>query len=139
MQLSKYIDLTSVSLSTAATNVVEVDTANCDGVLFVGVGATTAVRLWDLALKSGATTTGFVTCSTVVSIASTAAANHALLIDVFKPAKRYLGATLSSSAATPCYLLAFKYDVRKLPTTFSATANLPGVKVMAAVSPTSTG
>lgn len=111
-QLSRMIDLTSVGFSTAQ-DAVEVDTADCEGVLFIGVPGTTAVRLWSMALKYGATTSAFVNCASTFTHASTAANNNVLITDVHKPAARYLGATLSSSSATPSRLLAFKYNTRK--------------------------
>lgn len=138
MQLSKYIDLCAVSLSTAATNAVEVDTApGCDGVLFIGIPATTAASTWNLALKMGATTTGFVSCSSTYTHSSTGAVNHVLVSDVYMPAKRWVGGTLGTTTATPNWLLAFKYGCRKLPITFSATAGLTATKCMSVVSPSS--
>jgi len=137
MQLSKTIDLSNVLLSTAASIAVEVDTKECDGVFFVGIPATTAARTWSIALKVGATTTGFVTCASTHTLTSSAAANHVIVSDVYRPGKRYVGATLSCTAATPAYLLAFKYANRKVPITFSATANLPAAKCISAVSPSS--
>lgn len=122
MQLSRYIDLVSVGFSTAeASN--EVDTANCEGVLFIGVPGTTAARLWSLALKSGATTTGFVNCASTHTHASTAANNDVIVTDVYKPKKRYIGATLSSSSATPSRLLAFKYGLRANVGNFTASGS----------------
>lgn len=137
MQLSRQINLAAAALSTG-TQAVEVDTKDCEGVMFVAVPCSTAVRLWSLALKAGATTTGFVNSASTHTHASTAANNNVLVTDVYKPAKRYLGATLSSSTATPSFLLAFKYGVRKMSTTFSATANLPvATPVKRVVSPSS--
>lgn len=124
MQLSRYIDLTSVGFTTAeAAN--EVDTANCEGVLFIGVPGTTAARLWSLALKSGATTTGFVNCATTHTHASTVADNSVLVTDVYKPKKRWIGATLTSSSATPSRLLAFKYGLRANVGNFGAASGVP--------------
>lgn len=124
MQLSKYIDLVSVGFTTGeAAN--EVDAANCEGVLFIGVPGTTAARLWSLALKSGATTTGFVNCASTHTHASTAADNSVLITDVYKPKKRFIGATLTSSSATPSRLLAFKYGLRAPVTSFSAASGVP--------------
>lgn len=124
-QISRLMDCVGVGLSTAANSVQEVDTANCDGVLFIGVPASTAARTWSLALKSGATTTGFVNCASTHTVTSTAVRNDVIFKDVFRPAKRYLGATLSSTTATPCYLIAIKYSLRKPVSTFSSTANVP--------------
>jgi len=123
-QLSRMIDLRSVGFSTAE-GAVEVDTTNCEGVLFIGVPGTTAVRLWSLALKAGASTTSFVNCASTHTHASTAADNSVLITDVYKPKKRWIGATLTSSSATPSRLLAFKYGVRSMVGSFASTAGVP--------------
>ncbi len=59
-QLSRYIDIQTVGFSTAQA-AVEVDTANCEGVLFLGIIASTENRTPSMALKAGATTTGTAT------------------------------------------------------------------------------
>jgi hypothetical protein len=142
MQLSRYLDLAAVSWSTAASNAIEMATDNCEGVLFVGVPASSAARTWSLALKYGASTSAFVNCASTHTHTSTGAANHVIVTDVYKPAARWLGGTFSSTTATPCYLLAFKYGNRvNTATAFSATgatyisAASGGIK--RAVSPTS--
>jgi hypothetical protein len=138
-QISRVLDLSSVTYSTGASVASEVDTANCDGVLFVGVPASTASRTWSMALKYGATTAAFVNCASTHTLTSTGVRNDILVTDVYKPAARYLGATLSSTTATPAYVLAFKYGVRKMVGNFSSTSSVPiaagGVKRV--VSPTS--
>jgi len=48
-----------------------------------------------------------------------------LLYDIRKPVKRWLGATLSSSAQTPCYLMALKYGNKVAHSSMSSTANVP--------------
>ena len=123
-QLSRYLDLTSVGFSTAE-GAVDVDTANCEGVLFIGVPGTTAARLWSMALKSGATTTGLVACASTFTHASTAADNSVIVTDVYKPKKRWIQATLTSSSATPSRLLAFKYGLRAMQGNFSAASGVP--------------
>ena len=138
MQLSRYIDISSVGFTTAeAAN--EVDTSNCEGVLFIGVPGTTAARLWSLALKAGATTTGFVNCASTHTHASTAADNSVLVTDVYKPKKRWIGATLTSSSATPSRLLAIKYGVHGMTGNFSAATGLPAATggIKRVVSPSS--
>ena len=88
---------------------------------------------------AGATTTGFVNCASTHTHASSAAANVVIVTDVHKPAKRWLGATLSSSTATPSYTLALKYGLRKPPTSFTSTAGLSAASggIKRVVSPTS--
>ena len=71
MQLSKHLNLTSVGFSTGASSVVELDCANADGVLFVGVPASTASRTWSLALKHGDSTSSFANVSSTHTLTST--------------------------------------------------------------------
>lgn len=112
-QLSRYCDIATVGFSTGQA-AVELDTANCEGVLFLGVIASTAARTPTLTLKSGATTTGFATCASTYTQSSTAAGVIVLATDVYKPARRYLGATLTTTSATPSYCIAIKYGCRSL-------------------------
>lgn len=125
MQLSRYIDILSVGFSTAE-GAVEIDTASvpCEGVLFIGVPGTTAARLWSLALKAGATTTGFVNCASTHTHTSTAAGNNCVVTDVYRPAKRWIGATLTSSSATPSRLLALAYGLRQNSSNMTAASGL---------------
>ena len=138
-QISRMLDLTSVTYSTGASVASEVDASNCEGVLFVGVPASTASRTWSMALKYGASTAAFVSCASTHTFTSTGVRNDILVTDVYKPAARWIGATLSSSAATPAYVLAFKYGTRKMVGSFSSTSSVPiaagGIKRV--VSPTS--
>lgn len=124
-QLSRFIDFQTVGLSTAEA-AVEVDTANCEGVLFIGVVCSTAARTPSLALKSGATTTGFVNCASTHTHASTAAGQFVIVTDVYKPKKRYVGATLTTTSATPSYCMAIKYGLRGMQGNFTASGtNMP--------------
>lgn len=125
MQLSRFIDISTVGLSTAEA-AVEVDTANCEGVLFLGVIASTAARTPSMALKSGATTTGFVNCASTHTHASTAAGVFVIATDVYKPKKRYVGATLTTTSATPSYCIAIKYGLRAMQGNMTASGtNMP--------------
>lgn len=121
MQLSRYIDLAAVAYSSSSP-VIELDTADCEGVLFVCVPGTTAARTGSMALKAGATTTGFVNCSSTHTLTSTAAAHDVMVVDVYKPAKRWIGCTYSATADMEARMVAFKYGLRKPVSTMSATA-----------------
>lgn len=121
MQLSKYIDLASIAYSSSSP-VCEVDTANCEGVLFIAIPGTTVARTGSMALKAGASTTGFVNCSSTHTLTSTAATRDVLVVDVYKPAKRWLGCTYSATADMEARMLAFKYGLRTAPVSMSATA-----------------
>lgn len=130
MQLSRYMDLVACQLSTATTNEVEINTDNCEGVVWIGIPGTTAARTWSLAFAGGATTTGFVAVSSTHTHASSGAANQCIITDVYHPGKRYLRGELSSTTATPSWLLAFKYGLRKgelTSTGFSSTAGISAV------------
>ena len=142
MQLSRYIDLVAASFSTASA-AVEVDTQGCEGVMFVAVPATTATNIASMALKYAATTTGFVNCASTFTNASTAQGYPCLVTDVYKPAARWIGATVTSTStgALPYWTLAFKYGLRApLTSGFSSTdAAMPVASggVLRCISPTS--
>lgn len=122
MQLSRYIDLASIAYSSSAP-VIEIDTQGCEGVMFVAVPGTTAARTGAISLKTAASTTAtFVATSSTHTLTSTAATRDVLVLDVYKPAKRWLQATYSATADMEARMLAFKYGLRETQTTFSATA-----------------
>lgn len=121
MQLSRYIDLASIAYSSSSP-VIEIDTQGCEGVLFIAVPGTTAARTGNIALAGGNSTSTFVAVSTTHSMTSTGATRDVLVLDVYKPAKRYLQATYSATADMEARMLAFKYGLREVQTTFSATA-----------------
>jgi hypothetical protein len=142
MQLSRYLDIVSVGFSTAQA-AVEFDTASvggCEGVMFLGVIASTAARTPSLALKLGASTTSFVNCASTFTHASTAAGVTVIATDVFRPGKRWVGATLTTTTATPSYCIAMAYGLRKSVGNFTASGtNMPTVTggILRAVSPSS--
>lgn len=128
MQLSRFIDFHSIGFSTAE-GAVEVDMASppADGVMFIGVILSTAARIPSLALKMGASTTSFVNSASTHTHASTAAAScNVIVTDVYKPAKRWVGATLSTSTATPSVCMAIKYNLRQNSSNMTASGtNMP--------------
>lgn len=121
MQLSRYIDLASIAYSSSSP-VIEIDTANCEGVMFIAVPGTTAARTGAISLSAGNTTATFVAVSSTHTMTSTGATRDVLVLDVYKPAKRYLQATYAATADMEARMLAFKYGLRETQTTFSATA-----------------
>lgn len=141
-QLSRYIDLAAAARSTASA-ACEVDCQDCEGVLFIAVPATTAAQTASMELKYGATTGAFVTCASSFTNTSTAAGGHVLVTDVYKPAARYMGATVTSSStgALPYWTLGFKYGLRApLTGGFSSTQSAMPVAsggVLRVISPTS--
>jgi hypothetical protein len=146
MQLSRYIDLTHVSWTSSGPTVIEMDMEGAEGALFVGIPGTTVARTPTLDIYSGATSTGLVQCTTAISHASSAAGNYVVCTDVYKPKKRWLKASLASTAEQCHYLLGFKYGLRAcLQSTqgFSSTDTtyLSAVTggIVRAISPSSTG
>lgn len=122
MQLSRYIDLASIAYSSSSP-VIEIDTQGCEGVLFIAVPGTTVARTASLSLKTAASTTAtFVAVSSTHTMTSTGAVRDVLVMDVYKPAKRWIQATYASTADSETRMLAFKYGLRETQTTFSATA-----------------
>jgi hypothetical protein len=142
MQLSRYIDLASVARSTASA-VCEVDTQGCEGVLFISVPATTVAQTGSLSLTAGNCTGAMVACASTFTNASTAAGGFVLVTDVYKPAKRWIGATCvsTSTGALPYWTMGFKYGLRApLTGGFSSTeAAMPvaSAGVLRVISPTS--
>lgn len=126
-QLSRYLDIVSVGFSTGEA-AVEIDnqTHNAEGFLFIGVVASTAARTPSLALKLGASTTSFVNCATTHTHASTAAGQFVVATDLYKPTKRWVGATLTTTSATPSWLIACAYGKKKMVGNFTASGtNMP--------------
>lgn len=141
-QLSRYIDLARAVCSTAS-GACEVDCEGAEGVLFVAVPATTAANTISMELKYGSSTGSFVTCASTFTNASTAAGSWVLVTDVYKPAARYMGATVTSSStgSLPYWTLAFKYGLRESPTTGFSSTDTPvpidAGGVLRCISPTS--
>lgn len=146
MQLSRYIDLAHVSWTSSGPTVIEMDMTGAEGALFIGVPGTTVARIPTLDIYSGATSTGLVQCTTAISHESSASGNYIVITDVYKPKKRWLKASLASTAEAAHYLLGFKYGLRApLNSTagFSSTETtyLSAVTggIVRAISPSSTG
>ena len=112
MQLSRYMNLVEMGYSSSGV-VVCADCANAEGVLFFGVGATTEAMTWEMTLSHGNTTAALVACSTAHALSSTDALRQIKAIDVYKPRRRYVAATLGATADCECRLFAFTYGLRK--------------------------
>lgn len=122
MQLSRYFDMAAVAYSSSAP-VIEIDTIGCEGVVFIAVPGTTVARTGAISLKTAASTTAtFVATSSTHTMTSTAAARDVLVLDVYKPAKRWLQATYSATADMEARMIALKYGLREAAVTMSATA-----------------
>lgn len=143
MQLSKYVDLTAIHYSSSSPAICA-DCANASGVMFIAVPGTTVARTAEMSLKLGATTTGLVACSSAHYLSSTGATRDVLILDVYRPTKRYVECTYAATADMEARMLAFTYGLREPPVSFSATAvtnlTVPVVAggVKRVVSPTST-
>lgn len=116
MQLSKMSTLTKLATgSTGVTTKNEaVDMAGYEGVYFFATGGTTATAV-TITIAHGATTTGFVNVSggTKASTGGSAVVG----VDVYKPVKRYVRATASSTASSRIELIALQYGAKEEPLT----------------------
>lgn len=123
-QLSKLIDVCSISGSTGSTSLaLEVDMANgAEGCLF-NVTALTTGTAATLTISTAASTTASFVALTGMTAASTGGA-ASVWVDVHKPKKRWLKATATSTAAQPLFIQAIKYGKRLCPTTWTSTAIL---------------
>lgn len=121
MQLSRYFDMAAVAYSSSSP-AIEIDCSNCEGVVFIAIPGTTAARTGSIALSAGNTTATFVAVSSTHTMTSTAATRDVLVLDVYKPAKRWLQATYSATADMEARMIALKYGLREAPVTMSATA-----------------
>jgi len=139
MQLSRSIDLAAVHITATTTDVltVEVDTENCEGVLFLGMGTSADFTLAVLHAASTTATYATVTVGTSAVLATTAA-KAAVAYDVYKPSKRHLKCTCTSTGNSYNGLFAFKYGLRKMPQTWSSSVGLGSTAYVVGISPTST-
>jgi len=125
MQLSRFFNCATVGFSTAEA-AAEIDMTGYEGCLVIGVVASTAARTPSIALKTGATTTGFVTCASTFTNTSTGAGAFVMMTDVNKVTRRYLGATLTTTSATPSWCIMLPYGPRKNTGNFTASGTNMG-------------
>ena len=141
MQLSRYSDLIVYRSTPDAGECLAVDTQNCEGVIFTALPATTANTTTLISLSYGPTTAALVDCSTAYNHGSTAAGGWCIEIDVYKPAARYIAATVTHSTASPHWIVARKYGLRDVLTSgysdTGANMSIDAVGVVRVISPTS--
>lgn len=113
MQLSRYMDLVEMSYSSSGGVVTVADCANAEGCMFMSVPGTTAALTWEMLLSHGATTAALVACSSAHGLGSSGAARQVKVIDVYKPRKRYVAATVSATADGEVRVFAWTYGTRK--------------------------
>ena len=121
MQPSRNFDIASIAYSSSSP-VIEIDTANCESVLFLAIPGTTAARTGSIALAAGNSTATFVSCSSTYTMTSTGATRDLLALEVHKPAKRWLQATYSATADMEARMVAIKFGLRESVTSMSAAA-----------------
>jgi hypothetical protein len=142
MQLSRYSDLIVFRSTPDAAGVLCVDTQNCEGVLFSAIPCSTLNSTTMMILSYGNTTDTLVACDTDFAHASTAAGGWWVETDVYKPAARYIMATVSHTTSVPHWITARKYGLRApLTGGYSDTGvNMPidAEGVLRVISPTST-
>lgn len=113
MQLSRYMNLVEMNYSSSGGLACVADCQNAEGAFFLGVPGTTTARTWEMLLSHGNTTAGLVACSSNWGLGSTAAARQMKAIDVHKPRRRYVAATMSATADGEVRIFAFTYGLRK--------------------------
>lgn len=111
-QLSRYSDLIVYRTTADAGGPLCVDTQNCEGVIFTALPATTANSTTLMSLSYGETTATLVDCDTDCNHGSSASGGWCIEIDVYKPAARYICATVTHSTASPHWIMARKYGLR---------------------------
>lgn len=124
-QLAKKLDLYAFNSagSTGVTSLaVEIDTDNCEGVLFLGTAGTTSTAATLTISTAASTTASFVALSG--GTAASTGAGAFVAVDVHKPLKRWLKGTLSTTANARLSVQAFKYGNRKCPVTWTSTGIL---------------
>ena len=140
MQLSKMIDFSTIQITATTTDVltVEVDTANCEGVMFVTLGTSAKATL--AVTHAASTTASYATVAVGSSaVVATTGAKALVAADIYKPTKRHYKVTSTSTGNSYFALMAIKYGLRKLPqSSWSSTTCLASTGYTAAVSPTST-
>lgn len=107
-----------------------IDTADCDGVLFIAAvtdSVATGVATLTIEQNAADSDTGMTALAGAVATA-TCATNDDLngrlfVIDVYRPGERYIQAVRTSATANIAYgtVVAIKYGVRKAPVTQGAT------------------
>ena len=119
-QLSRYMNLVEMSYSSSGS-VTVADCQNADGCIFLSVPGTTTARTWEMTLSHGASTAGLVACSTAHALGSSDAAHQIKCIDVYKPRKRYVAATVGATADGEIRVFAWTYGLRKPVTSWTPT------------------
>jgi len=108
--------------STGAVSAV-IDTADCEGVLFVAFNstiATTDFGIWaNMGTSSGLSSTASTISGSAVYTTS-AATDVAVVLDVYRPQRRYVQAVANTpSSGSIGGIVAIKYGLRKAPATQS--------------------
>ncbi len=120
-----YVSLAMAGTSGGSTGAVSavIDTADCEGVMFVAFNSTigtTDFGIWaNMGTSSGLSSTASSIAGSAVYTTS-AATDVAVALDVYKPQRRYVQAVVNTPATGSIGgVVAIKYGLRKGPTTQS--------------------
>lgn len=117
----------------ATTTGASIDMAGYDGCAFICVvGNATSGATATLAVRGGATTTSFVAISGASAGSTGGADNGLLMVDVYKPRKRYLSPTLAIGTTILVHggVTAYRYHARSSPVTNSTAAEFLAAPVL---------
>ena len=131
MQLNKAIKITRVMNAVAAGTTVQtssiIDMANYEGVQFIAsLGALTATQVTSLKAQQGAAANmsdAADLLGTLVGPMADADSNKCLVLDIYKPAERYVRCLLNRATANAVIdgIVAIQYAPKKLPTSHDTT------------------
>lgn len=114
MNLAFRTKVSSVAQATtadAANVAIEVDMSGWDGCYFLGIAGSTATTAHTMTISTAASTTAsFVNCSGATK--ATTSGNDFAVVDVYRPRKRWLKGTFSSTANSKKAMIALQYGYR---------------------------
>lgn len=117
----------------ATTTGASLDMAGYDGCAFVcTIGNATSGATATLAVRGSASTSSFVAISGATCVSTGGADNGLLMIDVYKPRKRYLSPTLAIGTTILVHggVTAYRYHARSVPVTNSTAAEFLAAPVL---------
>ena len=105
---TKVFAVAQATTADAANVAVEVDMAGWDGCYFLGIAGSTAVTAHTMTISTAASTTAsFVNCTGATK--ATTSGNDFAVVDVYRPRKRWLKGTFSSTANSKKAMVAIQY------------------------------
>ena len=137
-RLSLKLLLAPTTAATGATTGETVDLSGHDGCMFVLPLGTNAGTVTMQIQESSASTAGFDALTEAVKSSSAGGSDSLMVIDVYRPLKRYYRALVTRGSTDTAELggvIAMRYKASKEPTTHDSTS-LSGGSVVLAVAPT---